>query len=61
MKRKIMKRKINLGETKGIVRKIDDLGRITLPMEFRESLELKRKDKVEIYMLQDGFFIKKVQ
>ena len=61
MKRKIMKRKINLGETKGIVRKIDDLGRITLPMEFRESLELKRKDKVEIYMLQGGFFIKKVQ
>ena len=56
-----MKRKINLGETKGVTRKIDDLGRITLPMEFRESLELKRKDKVEIYMLQDGFFIKKVQ
>ena len=55
-----MERKVNLGETRGIVRKIDDLGRATLPKEFRDTLKIKIKDKVEIYLLQDGIFIKKV-
>ncbi len=53
-------KKINLGETRGIIRKLDELGRVVLPKEFRDTLELKEKDKVEIYLLQDGFFIKKV-
>ena len=56
-----MERKINIGETRGIKRKIDDLGRITIPKEFRETLEVKEKDEVEIYLLQDGFFIKRIQ
>ena len=56
-----MERKINIGETRGIKRKIDDLGRITIPKEFRDALEVKEKDEVEIYLLQDGFFIKRIQ
>lgn len=53
-------KKINLGDTKGLTRKLDNLGRITLPKEFRDTLNIDIKDKVEIYLLQDGIFIKKV-
>lgn len=34
---------------KGIVRKLDDLGRITLPKEMRTSMKLKEGDPVEMY------------
>lgn len=34
----------------GIVRKIDELGRIVIPIELRRSLGLEIKDPVEIYM-----------
>ncbi len=33
----------------GIVRKIDELGRIVLPKEIRKVFDLKEKDSVEIY------------
>lgn len=55
-----MERKINIGETKGIERKFDKLGRIVIPIEFRNALGLKEKDIVEIFLLQDGIFIRKV-
>lgn len=35
---------------KGIVRKFDELGRITIPKEMRRSLKLKEKDPVDIYL-----------
>lgn len=38
---------------KGIVRKIDELGRVVIPKEFRRSLKIKDGDKVDIY-LKDG-------
>ena len=53
-------KKISLGDTKGLIRKLDNLGRITLPKEFRDTLNINITDKVEIYLLQDGIFIKKV-
>ncbi len=53
-------KQVDLGETKGIKRKIDDLGRVVLPKEFREVLNLNKKEKVEIYLLQEGIYIKKV-
>ena len=34
--------------TTGIVRKLDELGRIVLPMELRKTLDLKVKDSIEI-------------
>ena len=51
--------KIDIGNTKGLTRKLDELGRIVLPMEFRKELNLKSKSPVEIYLLKDGFYIKK--
>lgn len=50
---------INTGNTKGIVRKLDELGRIVLPMEFRKELNLKEKSPVAIYLLENGFYIEK--
>lgn len=34
---------------KGIVRQIDELGRITIPKEMRRSLNINIKDPVDIY------------
>ena len=52
-------RKVNVGETKGMIRKIDELGRIVIPMEFRKTLGIKTNDPVEIFMVKDGLFLKK--
>lgn len=38
---------------KGIVRNIDQLGRVTLPKEMRKTLKVKETDPVDIY-LKDG-------
>lgn len=43
----------------GIVRKIDELGRIVLPMELRRTLGIDAKDGVEIYVDQDAVILKK--
>lgn len=43
----------------GIVRKVDELGRITLPIELRRSLGLGIKDPVEIFIEGDQIILKK--
>ena len=35
----------------GIVRKVDELGRIVLPIELRRTLDIVEKDALEIYVL----------
>lgn len=34
----------------GIVRKVDELGRIVLPIELRRTLDIAEKDALEIYV-----------
>lgn len=41
------------------VRKIDELGRIVLPIEIRQCLDIKEKDSLNIFLKDDGIFIKK--
>lgn len=43
------------------VRKIDELGRIVLPIEIRQNLEIKEKDPLEMFIKEDGVFIKKTR
>lgn len=43
----------------GIVRKIDELGRIVLPIELRRTLDIGEKDAVEIYVEQENIILKK--
>ena len=45
----------------GIVRKIDELGRIVLPIETRKRLGLEPKDPVEIFVEKDRVVLKKYE
>lgn len=45
----------------GIVRKIDELGRVVLPIELRRSLDIGEKDALEIYTDSDMIILKKHQ
>lgn len=43
----------------GIVRRLDDLGRIVIPKEIRRNLGIKENDPLEIYVTNDGEIILK--
>ena len=43
----------------GIVRKIDELGRVVLPIELRRTLDLEVKDPVEIFVEDDSIILRK--
>ncbi len=45
----------------GIVRKVDELGRIVLPIELRRTLDIAEKDSLEIYMEGSAIVLKKYQ
>ena len=45
----------------GIVRRVDELGRIVLPIELRRIFDLKEKDAIEIYTDADMIILKKFQ
>ena len=45
----------------GIVRKVDELGRIVLPIELRRTLDIAEKDSLEIYMDGPSIILKKYQ
>ena len=49
----------NVLKNTGIVRKLDELGRITLPIELRRNLDIGEKDPVEIYVSEDMIILKK--
>ncbi|MTI96822.1 MAG: AbrB/MazE/SpoVT family DNA-binding domain-containing protein [Firmicutes bacterium] len=43
----------------GIVRKVDELGRVVLPIELRRTLDIKQKDSLEIYVDGERIILKK--
>ena len=43
----------------GIVRKVDELGRIVLPIEMRRTLDIAEKDSLEIYVEGTSVILKK--
>ncbi|HHX23880.1 MAG TPA: AbrB/MazE/SpoVT family DNA-binding domain-containing protein [Thermoanaerobacterales bacterium] len=43
----------------GIVRKVDELGRVVIPIELRRTLGIAVKDPLEIYVDQDRIVLKK--
>ena len=45
----------------GIVRKVDELGRIVLPIELRRTLEIAERDALEIYVDGDNIILRKYQ
>lgn len=45
----------------GIVRKVDELGRIVLPIEMRRTLDIAERDALEIYVDGESIILKKYQ
>lgn len=45
----------------GVVRKVDELGRIVLPIEIRKVLDIKQKDAIEIFTDEDKIILQKYQ
>ncbi|WAA09498.1 AbrB/MazE/SpoVT family DNA-binding domain-containing protein [Fervidibacillus albus] len=43
----------------GIVRKVDELGRVVIPIELRRTLGISEKDALEIYVDDDKIVLKK--
>lgn len=45
--------------TSGIVRRIDNLGRVVIPKEIRKTLKIKENEQVEINVLDDNIVLNK--
>ncbi len=45
----------------GIVRKIDDLGRMVIPIELRKTMNINKKDPMEIFVDNDKIILKKYE
>ena len=45
----------------GIVRKVDELGRVVLPIELRRNLNIEVKDSLEIFVDDDKIILKKYE
>lgn len=45
----------------GVVRKVDELGRIVLPIELRRTLDIKEKDSLEIFTEGETVILKKYE
>ena len=43
----------------GVVRKLDDLGRIVIPIELRRTLDIGLRDTLEIFVEDDKIILKK--
>ena len=45
----------------GVVRRVDELGRIVIPIELRRTLDIAEKDALEIYVDGDQVILKKYE
>lgn len=45
----------------GIVRKVDELGRVVIPIELRRTLGIAEKDSLEIYVDAEKIILKKYE
>ncbi|NLD47720.1 MAG: AbrB/MazE/SpoVT family DNA-binding domain-containing protein [Clostridiaceae bacterium] len=45
----------------GIVRKVDELGRVVLPIELRRTMEIAEKDPIEIFVDGATIILKKYE
>lgn len=45
----------------GIIRKVDELGRIVIPIELRRTLDVAERDEMEIFMDGDQIVLRKFE
>ncbi len=48
-------------KTVGIIRKVDELGRVVLPVEMRRTLGIEERDPLEISLEGENVILRKVQ
>ncbi len=48
-------------KTIGIIRKVDELGRVVLPVEMRRTLGIEERDPLEISLEGENIVLRKVQ
>lgn len=48
-----------MAKATGIVRQVDYMGRVTLPIELRRTFDISEKDSLEIYVEGDSIILKK--
>ena len=48
-------------KTVGIIRKVDELGRVVLPVEMRRTLGIEERDPMEISLVGETITLRKVQ
>ena len=46
-------------KTTGIVRRVDDLGRVVLPKEIRRFMRIREGDALEIFTIEEGIILRK--
>ena len=45
----------------GMVRKLDQLGRVVIPKELRTTLDIKREDPIEIFVDDESIILRKYE
>ena len=45
----------------GVVRRVDELGRVVLPCELRRIMHIKERDSLEVFVDQDRVILKKYE
>lgn len=45
----------------GIIRKVDELGRVVIPIEIRNQFNIVEKDPIEIYVDESSIILKKYE
>lgn len=45
----------------GIIRRVDELGRVVIPIELRNKFEIAEKDQIEIYVEGSNIVLKKYE
>ena len=52
---------LDLGNTRGMQRKLDSANRVVIPKEFTRFLNIKKDDLLELFLTNDGFYARKVK
>ena len=45
----------------GMTRPVDELGRIVIPKEMRDSLDIRPQDRMEFWMTEEGMVLRKAE
>ena len=56
-----MYRRADTMKSTGMTRKVDELGRVVIPIELRRTLQIEEKDPLEIYVDGEKIILKKYE